>query len=588
MLKKIGFLLFFSCFFGSLKAQTYTAKEILDYWQHDNQRAASKYKGIARYVEFGLPDSAKSEYIQIEKLIGKNPDPKLQLYLAASKLQTQSFNGAHSSPALLGQVNALLPLAAKVDSQFALAWFYRFVGRVSYAERDYENAIYYLKLSIDLHDQVGEKNYTAEVYSDIYYSLAKALYTVKDYRQSIYYSQLSLKNLYSQPVAQNGDFFIESYILIKDLMGSSYKKSKDYEKAIACYQSILNIIQKNHLKQDAYYQFWAGLTRGNIGQVELNRGNLQKADTAIQDGLRAAEEARDSANILEFKLNLAQIAYLQGKPSKALSLALHVKKDLNYFGKSLKVQLYQVLYQASQKLKKYEDAIRYLNIYKDLLLAEQRLSDNSQLKNVEVELNYKRLQKRESERNIKINHLLWIRNSLIIFVILLVLVGWLSYQNYYHKQRKKFSVMALENELKEQEVQSALNQITLFKQNITTNEKLIQELELKAEVQWRNREELPESLKDFNLITEEAWNKFRIDFMTAYPRFLPAIRTTYPNLTQAEERLVMLIFLQFNNEKIAHTLGISKESVGKSKRRLRANLGFQSNLSLEDYIITLV
>jgi hypothetical protein len=53
------------------------------------------------------------------------------------------------------------------------------------------------------------------------------------------------------------------------------------------------------------------------------------------------------------------------------------------------------------------------------------------------------------------------------------------------------------------------------------------------------------------------------------------------------ERLAALIFLQLNNYQIANALGIGKESVARSKRRLRTILKLAADESLEDHVKTL-
>lgn len=583
--------MFFCCFLGSLKAQRITPQEVVNFWKHDDQEPNAQYYKIAKYVEIGLPDSVKYEYKEIAKILGANPDDKLRLYFEASKLQTQSFHGMHPNQSLLKQVDALLPLAARLNDKITLAWFYRFVGRVNYFAGEYERGIYYLKLSVDLYDQVGRQYHLPEIYSEVYYSLARALYVVKDYKECAYYAQRSLENLDRINTPKKGDFYIKSSILIYDLLGAAHKKSGSYPRAINYYQKILNTIQNNHLESDSYFKFWKGLTNGNMGQVYLDKGELQKALPFINIGLKASEAARDTSNIFEFKTNLAQIAYQKHNYSSALSTALEAQRIFKAYRFNINIRstdLYRVLYQASLKLGKYEQAIPYLDKYKDLSKKDQIVSGNSQLKKVEVALKYNQLQQQEKEREIKINKLEGLRNFLIILVIFIMIVVWIVYRNYHYRQQKKLQVLTLENELKEKEVSTALRQIDNFKDNILSQEKLIKDLELKAEAKWRNTAELPEILQDFTLVTEKAWNKFRIDFITAYPKFLSTIRSRYSGLSQAEERLAILIFLKFDNEKIAHTLGISKESVAKSKRRLRTNLGFENTKSLEDYILTLV
>ncbi|MCH5682811.1 hypothetical protein LWM68_00030 [Niabella sp. W65] len=66
--------------------------------------------------------------------------------------------------------------------------------------------------------------------------------------------------------------------------------------------------------------------------------------------------------------------------------------------------------------------------------------------------------------------------------------------------------------------------------------------------------------------------------------FFQQLRERCEGLTPAMERLAALIFLQLNNYQIANALGIGKESVARSKRRLRTILKLAADESLEDHV----
>ncbi|TKC00340.1 tetratricopeptide repeat protein [Pedobacter cryophilus] len=586
MSKKLFLLvLILSFLFKVAKAHKYTSKQIVDYWENDEQKTDPKYRDLAKYLDYGLPDSVKEQYHEIANLIDEDADPKIKLYFEISKLITGSDIAGDNKKPIYNEMLNLLPLAAKVKNDYALAWYFRFLGDVCFWKGELEKAVYYLKLSVDLHEKVGIKSYSFAVFSNVYYSLAKALYQTRDYKKCIYYGQLSLKYFNLQKNESK-----EPNILMNDILGAANKKIGQYKTSIFYYQQITNAIEMNHLKGIPFYDFWYEFTYGNIGQAYLADEKISQALPLLERGLNASIKYNDQGNTCEFLQNIANIYYLKGEDEQAIKYALKAETYLNkliYKGK-IAAEIYKVLYQANQRLGSLEKAITYLELYNQYQKVDQSLIENSKLKKIETELYYNNIQKQEGERLLKINQLTWIRNSLIGFVILLSFFGFFIYRNYKSKQQKKIQILALETELKEQEVENALSQIEIFKKNIFEKEDLIASLEAKAEASWRNVEELPESLHHFTLITDDGWNKFRIDFTKAYPRFLPFIRSKHQELTQSDERLAMLIFLKLDNEKIAHTLGISKDSVSKSKRRLRANLNFNSIEQLEDYIITLI
>ena len=68
------------------------------------------------------------------------------------------------------------------------------------------------------------------------------------------------------------------------------------------------------------------------------------------------------------------------------------------------------------------------------------------------------------------------------------------------------------------------------------------------------------------------------------PNYIRQLQMDFPALTGAEIRLFLLIKLGFGNNEIAGTLGISQESVYKSRFRLRKKLGCAKDLGLDEFI----
>ena len=97
-------------------------------------------------------------------------------------------------------------------------------------------------------------------------------------------------------------------------------------------------------------------------------------------------------------------------------------------------------------------------------------------------------------------------------------------------------------------------------------------------------EQLNESLLQYTLVTDTEWEKFRLEFSKAYPDFLPSLQQILPAINPAEERLATLLCLKLTSNQIANTLGIGKESVGRSKRRLKQRLNLETGAKLEDFI----
>lgn len=97
-------------------------------------------------------------------------------------------------------------------------------------------------------------------------------------------------------------------------------------------------------------------------------------------------------------------------------------------------------------------------------------------------------------------------------------------------------------------------------------------------------EEFEVNLYDQHILTGEDWSSFKVYFENAYPGFLRRLRGTYPSMTEAEERLYLFIKLNLSTKEAATILGISPESVKKTRNRLRKRLELSEDINLENYI----
>jgi len=89
----------------------------------------------------------------------------------------------------------------------------------------------------------------------------------------------------------------------------------------------------------------------------------------------------------------------------------------------------------------------------------------------------------------------------------------------------------------------------------------------------------------YALIDKNELEKFNLEFEIANPQVLPGLDGQSKPLSPAERRLAALIYLKLNNEQISHALGISKDSVTRSKRRLKNALRLDPDQGLEEFIL---
>jgi DNA-binding CsgD family transcriptional regulator len=95
-----------------------------------------------------------------------------------------------------------------------------------------------------------------------------------------------------------------------------------------------------------------------------------------------------------------------------------------------------------------------------------------------------------------------------------------------------------------------------------------------------------ESLYNNRILTDRDWESFKYRFERIHPGYLQRLRTRYPELSGAEERLCLLLKINLNSQEIANILGITTNGVKKSRQRLRKRLSMKADDDLEAFIHT--
>ncbi len=85
-------------------------------------------------------------------------------------------------------------------------------------------------------------------------------------------------------------------------------------------------------------------------------------------------------------------------------------------------------------------------------------------------------------------------------------------------------------------------------------------------------------------MTDDEWNDFKKKFEFVHRGFFARLRHKYADLTEGEMRLMALLKLNLSSKEIANMLGISADSVIKSRYRLRKKIGIDSEQPLEEFV----
>jgi hypothetical protein len=230
------------------------------------------------------------------------------------------------------------------------------------------------------------------------------------------------------------------------------------------------------------------------------------------------------------------------------------------------------------------------NIVQNTTFHEQinRLNVRTDAAKKDLEIARLRDIKEEGHAQAKLWALLTVTISLVSFVIIYVII---------RSQKKRREKVEAEKKIKEHELQETKTRlhhnvklIDGFTQRILEKNKVISELEKKirsnplfnqsAEAARKNLE----AISEIRILTYEDWEKFQSNVNKVYHGLINRICDSFPHITDAELRMFLLIKLSVKNKDISEILGISPDSVRKTRFRLKKKLNLREEDDLDDFI----
>jgi hypothetical protein len=126
----------------------------------------------------------------------------------------------------------------------------------------------------------------------------------------------------------------------------------------------------------------------------------------------------------------------------------------------------------------------------------------------------------------------------------------------------------------------------MFTENIVEKTSLIEKLEEQVKGNSISSEQqlLITEISKQTILTEEDWIKFKSLFEKIYPSFFQQLKERSADITVAEQRMAALTRLQLTSKQMAAMLGISVDSVHKTRQRLRQRLQLDADINLDEYI----
>ena len=455
-----------------------------------------------------------------------------------------------------------------------MAWTY---GISSYESEKLEAATTYCLFAAELDEKIGKKT---EAYKCWY--LGILLYRTRDYKKALQYTQASI-----QRETDTSREWKRVIISRYNTVALCYQKMGNYDSAFFYYDVGMKIAEEvNHT-------VWKAIISGNKGQICYLQKKYSLAKPLLYLDYSVSKvntEESSAANSLQW---IARISLAEGKKDSALMQIkealqlIEQRRDLStgYYRQNIYLaatEIYRVLGNKDSILKYSE---LYGNVHDSIerAVADSRLEiSRIKLDNLQNALTIKNLHKEKEAERLKRNFIL---AFIIMFAVIVILILNRQRQRSMHNQKLALQ----EKTAAEAEVAAAKEQLNMFKQNIIEKTSLVEKLQEQVQHKETSAEQLQviDELSSQTILTEEDWDKFKKLFEKIYPGFFVKLREKATDITLAEQRMAALTRLHLTTKQMASMLGISVDSVHKTRQRLRQRLQLGADINLDETIASL-
>lgn len=428
-------------------------------------------------------------------------------------------------------------------------------------------SVMYAKNGIDLYEKLSYP-----ILPERYQFLAELLYKVREYKESIRYGKKAINAWQASP-REFKPFTVSSM----NTVALGYHRQQFYDSALIFYNQALELAQR--IKDTV----WTGIVSGNMGQIFYAQGKYDTAYTLLRGDYNASKQKGFFDNAGHSLQWAARTNLALGNKARALAEvreAFQLLKqwpDANYLRNT-----YYTATQIFREMGDYDSAFYYNNLWSRINDSLEKVVATSSLAISKAKLNDETSRYNIQNLNKEKRSQLLFRNMMIAGIVLLSLFALLLVNRNRLKTKVRMEKIEKEKMLMEQEVALAQTQLKMFTENIIEKTNLIEKLESQAKGRdiTSEQQKIISELSQQTILTEEDWTRFKSLFETIYPGFFMKLKEKFPDITLAEQRMAALTRLNLTTRQVASMLGISVDSVHKSRYRLRQrfNIGTETNL----------
>jgi DNA-binding CsgD family transcriptional regulator len=409
--------------------------------------------------------------------------------------------------------------------------------------------------------------------------LSEVLFHCREYEKSIFYTNKAIKEY-----VDKGDMNIMARF--NNTIAQDFDRLGKWDSALLYYEKSMKLSES---------EVWKGINAGYIGELYFNKKEYATAKPFLEYSYVAnrTKEYDHAAKSLQV---LAAIDLAQNNNDSALikireALALIKKAGSGFYLQPLSF-LERIYYTATDVFRavgntdsfyvynrlylNLHDSLQRISLLTSTKMAQLRIDNDNNLRGIQL------LEREKQNATIK-------RNFIILSVLLGSVILLLYFNRLRLKQKHRQEFALQQKNAAETELKAAKEQMQLFTENIVEKTELIEKLSQQISHKEQNSEQqqLINEISHQTILTEEDWENFKSLFEKVYPGFFLNLKEKARDITIAEQRMAALTRLNLTARQMATMLGISVDSVHKSRQRLRQRLQFSSETNLEETLSSL-
>ncbi len=396
------------------------------------------------------------------------------------------------------------------------------------------------------------------------------LFLLNNLNESIKFFEVALKQ---SETAKDSEYVAITF----EQLGSIYSRQENYDKSNIYYELAIPLISKHCAPKSMT------VTLINYG-ISLNvQGKTKEAIEKFEAAIKIGEEIEDDYETYAAKINLAYVYTNIDSLIPALNIykeamTVYEKNGWLYFLSKVYIGLttvYEELgevdsaYHYFQKYHYLQDSVLGAEVQNRIIELEEEAKTNRS--SIEI-LTLKEKNSTNKQR---------LKNFIIVGLVFLVITVWILWYLFYKNKRAKLSLEENKKALK------SLTDLLVSKNSEISKLKSLQDSKPHEtletdDAQASDFDEI--NFFDISVLTNQDWQTFKNLFEKSYPNYLTKIRTRFPDISEAEERLFIFIKLHISTKEAAHILGIQPDTVKKTRTRLKKRLNLSKSQDLNEYI----